>query len=77
LQRTARGLGRGSVSVTARLNDIKIASVEDDKCVSPLAYVEARRTQVLDPATRKRLDPQLKRIDPAIVTLRPRFALPN
>jgi hypothetical protein len=71
------GLWRGSISVTARLNEIKIASVEDDKCVSPLAYVEARRTQVLDPATRKRLDPQLKRIDPAIVKLRPRFALPN
>jgi hypothetical protein len=45
--------------------------------VSPLAYMEATRTRVLSPETRRSLDPQLKRIDPAIPKLRPRFALPN
>jgi len=66
----------GDVSVTARLDEIRFVSVEDDSCVSPLAYMEARRTRVLDPSTRRSLDPQLERIDPALSTLRPRFALP-
>lgn len=75
LQRTR--LADNDISVTARLNAITFVSVEDDKCVSPLAYMEATRTRVLSPETRRSLDPQLKRIDPAIPKLRPRFALPN
>ena len=63
------------ISVEARLNEIRLVSSEDAGCVSPLAYLEARRTTVLDPATRQSLDPQLKRIDPAILKLRPRFIL--
>ena len=66
----------GDISVTARLNEIRLVSTEDEACVSPLAYLEAKRTTVLDPVTRQSLDPQLKRIDPAILKLRPRFALP-
>ena len=63
------------ISVEARLKEIRLVSSEDAACVSPLAYLEARRTTVLDPATRQSLDPQLKRIDPAILKLRPRFIL--
>ena len=75
LQRTDPG--GGGVSVTARLHEIKFVSVEDDRCVSPLAYIEARRVQVLDPSTRRSLDPQLGGIDPAPSKLCPRFALPS
>ena len=61
-------------SVTARLNPVRVVSTERDGCLSPISYLEAQRTSVLDPATRRVLDPQLKRIDPAILQLRPRFA---
>ena len=72
VQRTDHG---GDISVTVRLDEIKFVSIEDDECVSPLAYMEARRTRVLAPSTRRSLDPQLQRIDPALSKLRPRFAL--
>ena len=52
----------GDISVTARLNEIRlVSSAEDDGCVSPMAYLEAKRTTVLDPVTTQSLDPQLKR----------------
>jgi len=73
-QRTDPG---GDVSVTARLQEIKFVSVQDDSCVSPLAYIEARRTRVLAPSTRRSLDPRLESVDPALSKLRPRFALPT
>jgi hypothetical protein len=63
------------ISMTARLNEIRFVSTADDGCVSPLAYLEAKRTLVLDPATRQSLDSQLKGIDQAILKVRPRFAL--
>jgi len=70
-------LERGDISVTARLNEIQlVSSAEGDGCVSPLAYLEAKRTTALDPVTRRSLDSQLKGIDPVILKLRPRFALP-
>jgi hypothetical protein len=68
-------LESADTSVEVRLNEIRLVSVEDAACVSPLAYLEARRTAVLDPVTRQSLDPQLKRIDPGLLRLRPRFAL--
>jgi len=71
------GLEGGDVSVTVRLNEIRLVSAEGEGCVSPMAYLEAKRTTVLDRVTRQSLDPQLKRIDPAILKLRPRFALPT
>jgi hypothetical protein len=64
-------------SVTVRLDEITFVSVEDDSCVSPLAYMEARRMRVLHPSTRRSLDPQLERVDPALSKLRPRFAWPR
>jgi hypothetical protein len=71
------GLEGGDISVTIRLNEIRLVSAEGEGCVSPMAYLEAKGATVLDPLTRQSLDPQLKRIDPAILTLRPRFALPR
>jgi len=68
--------GGGDISVTARLHEITFVAVEDERCVSPLACVEARRTRVLGPSITRSLDPQLERIDPALSMLRPRFALP-
>ena len=68
------GNPKSDISVAARLNEIRLVSVEGEWCVSPMAYLEAKRTTVLDAATRRSLDPQLKRIDPAILKLRPRFA---
>ena len=74
VQRTDPG---GDLSVTVRLDAITFVSVEDDSCVSPLAYMEARRTRALAPSTRRSLDPRLETIDPALSKLRPRFALPS
>ncbi len=65
-----------AVSMTARLNQIVVVSIEHDGCVSPIAYLEAKRTTVLSPVTRRALDRQLDRVNPAILLLRPRFAPP-
>jgi len=72
----ASSLGGGDISVTARLNEIRlVSSAEGDGCVSPMAYLEGKRTTALEPITRQSLDSQLKGIDPVILKLRPRFAL--
>lgn len=65
------------VSVSARLNDILLVTAADTACVSPMAYLEARRTGAIDGATRRSVDRQLETIDPAVVKLRPRFVLPD
>ena len=61
-------------SVTAELTAIRVVSTAADGCLSPQAYLEARRTSVVSDATRLVLDPQLQRVDRAILSLRPRFA---
>ena len=66
----------GEVSVTARLGEIRLVSAEDQSCVSPMDYLEARRTMALDSATRRSLDAQLERLDPAAMKLRRRSAFP-
>jgi hypothetical protein len=71
------GLERGDMSVTARLREARLVAIETGECVSPLAYIEARRTAALESATRQALDPQLLRIDRAVLELRPRFSLPT
>jgi hypothetical protein len=53
-----------------------VASSETDGCLSPIAYLEAKRTRVLDPSTARALDRQLRSVNAAIVKLRPRFAPP-
>jgi hypothetical protein len=67
---------RSDISVTARLGEIRVVSTEGEGCVPPLAYLDAKRAGTFDAVTRRALDRQLGRIDPAIVKLRPRFALP-
>jgi hypothetical protein len=67
----------GAISVTARLNEIRLVTVEGEGCVSPLDYLEARRTTALDPVTRQALDPLLEGLDPDISRLRPRYSLPT
>ncbi len=69
-----RSLDSGAVSVTARLNQIVVVSSEEEGCISPIAYLEAKRARVLNPVTRRALDLQLDRVNPAILRLRPRFA---
>jgi hypothetical protein len=61
-------------SVTARLNEVRVVTSERDGCISPMTYLEAKRTSVPGPATRRSLDPQLEKIDPTILKVRPRFA---
>ena len=61
-----RGPEGGDISVTARLNEIRLVSTEDQPCVSPLPYLEAKRTTVVNPVTRQSLDRQLRRVDTAI-----------
>jgi len=68
---------RGDVSVTARFNAIRVVSSEGEGCISPVAYLEARREGAFSADTRRALDRQLGRIDPAILRLRPRFAPPS
>jgi hypothetical protein len=66
--------GSEAPSVTAELTAIRVVSTADNGCLSPQAYLEARRTSALSGATQRALDPQLRRVDPVILSLRPRFA---
>jgi hypothetical protein len=73
----SRHFENGPASVTSRFHVIRVVSTEGEGCISPIAYMEARRTAVVSTETRQRLDPYLRRIDRAITTLRPRFAPPT
>jgi hypothetical protein len=77
-QWTFAGLRRQSedteTQVTIRLRKIRVVSTQPDGCVSAIAYLEAKRMNALSPTTTERLDSQLKKIDPEISSLRPRFA---
>ena len=60
--------------MTVRLRGIGVVSTQPDRCVSAIAYSEARRMNALTLTTTERLDTELKRIDSEILKLRPRFA---
>jgi hypothetical protein len=62
--------------VSLELGKLRLVSIAGDGCLSPIAYLEARRTGALSPATVRTMDPKLARLDPAILALRPRFAPP-
>jgi hypothetical protein len=62
-------------SLEIRLNEIRFLASADRACVSPMAYLEARRTGTIDAATRRSLDRQINTIPPAALTMRPRFVL--
>jgi hypothetical protein len=71
-----RWSSNGAGLVAARMNRIKLVSREAEGCLSPIAWAEARRTTTFSAATRDALDRQLRKVEPAIVGLRPRFAPP-
>jgi hypothetical protein len=74
VRRWRSGGNGGTTVVAARLDRITIVSREAESCLSPIAYVEAKRTRPFPAATARVLDAQLRGLDPAIVRLRPRFA---
>jgi len=63
--------------VRIRLRRIRVVSTKTDGCVSAIVYSEARRMNALGPGSIRRLASQLKRVDPSILKLRPRFAPPS
>src|SRR6266542_515824 len=60
--------------VTIRLRKLRVVSTAPEGCISAITYSEAKRMNALSAATVIRLDSQLKKVDPAILKLRPRFA---
>jgi hypothetical protein len=67
--------GSSEPDLTVRFNRIRIVSTESYGCVSPVAYLEARRMNALSAATLGRLNPQLTASPAAVLRLRPRFAI--
>jgi hypothetical protein len=63
--------------VATQLKRVRIISTPAAGCLSPIAYLEAKRTNLLSQGTIRRLDDQLAKIDPDILKLRPRFAPPT
>src|SRR6266853_789693 len=66
-----------SASIVAQLDSIKVVSTNAEACLSPIAYAEAKRATAFSVETRQLLDAELRRVDRAIVKLRPRFAPPG
>jgi hypothetical protein len=56
-----------------KLNESRVLSMPADGCISPYAYMEAKRRNELTRETIRRLDPQLARLNPALLKIRPRF----
>jgi hypothetical protein len=64
---------RREIQVAVQLNKIRVVSTATDGCVSAIAYSEAKRMNALSAETIRRLDSQLRKVDPEISKLRPRF----
>jgi len=60
--------------LTIRFNKIRLVSTDTAGCVSAISYLEAKRVNGLSPATVRALDPQLSKVNSAILKVRPRFA---
>jgi hypothetical protein len=76
---TFSGVGRSPTAdadphITIELKKIRMVTIAPDGCVSPIAFLEAKRAGALSPPTMRRLEAQLTKVDPGILTLRPRFA---
>jgi hypothetical protein len=76
---TFSGLGEnsgagGDTQVAVQLNKLRVVSTATGGCVSAMAYSEAKRMNALGAESIRRLDSQLKEVDPEILRLRPRFA---
>jgi hypothetical protein len=68
------GFGSGgseAPSVTAELTAFRVVSTAGNGCLSPQAYLEARRTSAVSGATQRALDPQLRHVDTVILNFRP------
>jgi len=63
--------------VAVTLRRIRAVTTKAEDCVSPIAYSEAKRDGALGAATIKALDARLRRVDPQLFALRPRFAPPG
>ncbi|HET9830837.1 MAG TPA: hypothetical protein VFP91_03990, partial [Vicinamibacterales bacterium] len=53
-----------SPKITAKLGAIRVVSTEVGNCMTPLAFEQAKRAGSLGPATVRRLDAELRAIDP-------------
>ena len=61
--------------LAVRLRKLQVVSTQvGGGCVSPIAYLEARRMRALSAGVVRRLDTELTKVDRAILKLRPRFA---
>jgi hypothetical protein len=60
--------------VTVELGKLRLVTTGGERCVSPIAYLEARRTGAISAVTSRGLDRQLANVVPEIRELRPRFA---
>jgi hypothetical protein len=60
--------------VTVELGKLRLVTTGGEKCVSPIAYLEARRTGAISAVTSRGIDRQLANVVPEIRELRPRFA---
>jgi hypothetical protein len=68
------GLDSAGPQVAAELKRVRIVSTPSAGCLSSIAYLEAKRENLLSQGTIRRLDAQLSAIDPAILKFHPRFA---
>jgi hypothetical protein len=71
-----RGAAQAQPQIAVRLRKIRAVSTPAEGCVSAIRYLEARRQKAVGPATSRRFDPQLRKIDREILNLRARFAPP-
>jgi hypothetical protein len=60
--------------VTVELGKLRLVTTGGARCISPVAYLEARRTGAISAVTSLALDRQLANVVPEIRQLRPRFA---
>ena len=73
---TFAGFGADSAEprVIVELGRIRLVSTGGEGCISPIAYLEARRNGAMSAVTMRALDRQLSNVDREILAIRPRFA---
>ena len=61
-------------SLALRIESLRVVSSDDNRCVSPIAYLDARRAGAIAADTRRSLDRQLRALAPDVIRSRPRYA---